>query len=62
MDKSESKSSERETEIENPVADAIYAGLTEIAAAIRELAKSLKGDEDGEPVRGGNYLDGSRIR
>jgi hypothetical protein len=41
------------------IGDAIYAGLCEIAGAIKELAKAQMGDE-GEPVESDTYLDGSR--
>jgi hypothetical protein len=42
------------------IADAIYAGLAEIAGAIREVAKALAGDEVGEPDESEVYLDGTR--
>lgn len=42
------------------IGDAIYAGLCEIAGAIRELAKAQAGDEIGDPVESDTYLDGSR--
>ena len=42
------------------IGDAIYAGLCEIAGAIKELAKAQMGDE-GEPESEGEYyLDGTR--
>jgi hypothetical protein len=42
------------------IGDAIYAGLVEIAGAIRELAKAQMGDDIGDPVEVDTYLDGNR--
>lgn len=62
------KEAVRETEIENEgtpgerdfIADAIYAGLLEIAGGLRAIAKSLAGD-DGEPeLESEFYLDGTK--
>lgn len=41
------------------IADAIYAGLTEVAGAIRELAKAIAGEEEA-PASGFAYLDTPR--
>lgn len=42
------------------IADAIFAGLSEIAGAIREVAKSLSVEGETVEDAGDFYLDGSR--
>lgn len=44
------------------IADAIFAGLTEIARAIDRYRESMNTDEDGEPVLSTTYLDGSKMK
>lgn len=43
------------------IADAIYAGLSEIAKAIREHTSSEQAEDWGEPVEPKCYMDGTPI-
>lgn len=43
------------------IADAIYGGLSEIAGAIRAVAKALEADVESDEAPE-TYLDGTRIR
>lgn len=65
MDKKEVQSSEEAAEISGDalaIADAIFAGLTEIAGAIRELSRSINNEEQEAPAEKETYLDGGALR
>lgn len=66
MDKKEDAEGETEVEISADaiaIADAIFAGFTELAGAVRELARSMNdGMSPDEEQRTERYLDGSKVR